>query len=74
VPMIPNTELVARYDTTKSLSLTTPTLVRVDRTTLGLVYYITNTFQFEGCYEFVTSSPNAPNSSNRFILQLSYGF
>lgn len=74
VPMIPSTELVARYDTAKSLSLSANTLDRTDRTTLGLVYYITNTFQFEGDYEFVTSSPNAPNSSNQLILQLSYGF
>ena len=44
-----------------------------DRNTLGCVYYITNTFQFEGDYEFVHSTDPA-QANNQLILQLSYGF
>ncbi len=68
VPMIPSTELVARFDTMRDgLQL------RTDRTTAGLVYYITNTLQFEGDYEWITSSDQT-QANNQFILQLSYGF
>jgi hypothetical protein len=67
-PMIPSTELVFRYDTVSD-GLGTKT----DRYTLGIVYYITNTFQFEGDYEFVTSS-DPTQANNQLLVQLSYGF
>jgi hypothetical protein len=66
-PMINNVELVARYDTVRD-GLGT----RTERETLGYVYYLTNTLQFEGDYEFLNSSD--PTQKNTLILQLSYGF
>jgi hypothetical protein len=69
VPYLSNLELVSRYDTANDAQGT-----KIDRTTVGYVYYISNTLLFEGDYEFVHSSgPNAipPNS---FVFQLSYGF
>lgn len=68
LPMINSLELVYRYDTVKD-GLGTET----DRNSLGCVYYITNTFQFEGDYEFVHSTDHA-QANNQLILQLSYGF
>lgn len=68
LPMINSLELVYRYDTVKD-GLGTET----DRNSLGCVYYITNTFQFESDYEFVHSTDHA-QANNQLILQLSYGF
>ncbi len=67
-PMVNSVELVYRYDQLND-GLGTGT----DRHTLGCVYYITNTFQFEGDYEFVHSTDRT-QANNQLILQLSYGF
>jgi gas vesicle protein len=67
-PMVNSLELVYRYDTLND-GLGTGT----DRNTLGCVYYITNTFQFEGDYEFIHSTDHS-QANNQLILQLSYGF
>jgi len=68
-PLINNVELVGRYDAADD-GLGTKT----DRYTAGGIYYFTNTFLFEGDYEFLNSTgPNALPSSD-LILQLSYGF
>jgi hypothetical protein len=67
-PMINNVELLYRYDRVND-GLGT----EEDRNTLGCVYYITNTFQFEGDYEFVHDTDHT-QANNQLILQLSYGF
>jgi hypothetical protein len=67
-PMIPSTELVFRYDTVSD-----GLGAKTDRYTLGVVYYITNTFQFEGDYEFVTPG-DSTQAKNLLLVQLSYGF
>ncbi|MGO9529492.1 MAG: hypothetical protein ACLP0A_18195 [Verrucomicrobiia bacterium] len=68
LPMINSLELVYRYDTVND-GLGTET----GRNSLGCVYYITNTFQFEGDYEFIHST-DPTQAKNQLILQLSYGF
>jgi hypothetical protein len=68
LPMINSLELVYRYDQVND-GLGTVT----DRNSLGCVYYITNTFQFEGDYEFVRST-DSTQAKNQLIVQLSYGF
>jgi len=68
LPLINSTELVARYDT-KNDGVGT----RVERYTLGYVYYITNALWFEGDYEFITSN-DPTQAKNNLIFQLSYGF
>jgi len=68
LPMINSFELVYRYDQVND-GLGTGT----DRNTVGCVYYITNTFQFEGDYEFVHST-DPTQANNQLIVQLSYGF
>jgi type II secretory pathway pseudopilin PulG len=68
LPMVNNLELVYRYDTVND-GLGTHT----DRNTVGCVYYITNTFQFESDYEFVQSN-DPTQANNELIVQLSYGF
>jgi len=67
-PMINNVELVYRYDQVNDAMGT-----GTDRNTVGCVYYITNTFQFEGDYEFVHST-DPTQAKNQLIVQLSYGF
>lgn len=67
LPGVNNMELVGRYDSVKD-GLEGPT----QRSTAGLVYYITNTLLFEADYEFLHSSD--PTLANQLILQLSYGF
>jgi phosphate-selective porin len=68
LPMINSVELVYRYDQVNDGLGTV-----MDRNTVGCVYYITNTFQFEGDYEFVRST-DLTQAKNQLILQLSYGF
>jgi hypothetical protein len=67
-PIINNLELVGRYDTVRNGLGTS-----VDRWTVGYVYYFSNTFLFEGDYEFVNSNDPTQNH-NAFVLQLSFGF
>ncbi len=69
LPFINNAELVNRYDT---LNDGMGTLT--DRYTVGGVYYLTNTLQFKGCYEFNRSVGPAAIPFNDYILELSYGF
>ena len=68
LPLINSTELISRYDTKRDDVLG----MRTERTTVGYVYYITNTLWFEGDYEFLNS--NDPAAKNNFVFQLSYGF
>jgi hypothetical protein len=68
LPLINSTELVARYDTKRDgLGL------RIERESVGYVYYISNTLWFEGDYEFVNSN-DPSQANNNLIFQLSYGF
>jgi hypothetical protein len=67
-PLINNLELVGRYDKINDGAGTI-----TDRYTVGYVYYISNTLQFMGDYEFIHS--NDPSQDhNRFVFQLAYGF
>ena len=66
--MVNSLELVYRYDKVNDGFGT-----KTDRHTLGCVYYITNTFQFESDYEFVQSN-DPTQANNELIVQLSYGF
>jgi hypothetical protein len=67
-PLINNLELVGRYDKINDGAGT-----KTDRYTLGYVYYISNTLQFMGDYEFVHSN-NSDQDHNMFVFQLAYGF
>ena len=67
LPVINDLELVGRYDTMQDgLGVTKK------RTTLGVIYYLMNTLQLEGAYEFCSSSDDS--LKNQFVVQLSYGF
>jgi hypothetical protein len=70
-PIIRNTELVARYDSLNDGMGTT-----TQRETAGMIYYFTNTFLFEGDYEFLNTNNSNPNQNptGNLILQLSLGF
>ncbi|HLH56500.1 MAG TPA: hypothetical protein VKY92_23140 [Verrucomicrobiae bacterium] len=67
-PVINNLELVGRYDTSRDNAAT-----RLERFTVGYVYYFTNTLLFEGDYEFINSNDPAQDH-DRFVFQLSFGF
>lgn len=68
LPVIKNTELVARYDSAHDGQG-----IRTRRTSVGYIYYITNALLFEGDYEFIRS--NQPGGQgNTLIFQLGYGF
>ncbi len=67
LPLINNIELVGRYDVSHD-GLGTQTR----RFTVGGIYYLSNTVLVEGDYEFLHS--NDPTQTDRFIIQLSYGF
>ena len=69
VPVLKDTELIARYDTVSDGMGT-----RTNRGTTGFVYYLTNTLWFEGAYEWTRSRGPNPAPSNEIIFQLSYGF
>jgi hypothetical protein len=66
-PFVNNIELVTRYDAKRDRGIHT------NRYTLGYVYYVTNTLQFEGDYEFHRSNDSGEDQ-NLFVFQLSYGF
>ena len=68
LPLMNNVEVVLRYDTARD-GLGT----KVDRWTVGYVYYFSSTLLFEGDYEFVNSNDPAQNH-NMFVFQLGYGF
>ena len=67
-PLLNNLELVGRYDRSHD-NLGT----KIDRYTVGYVYYLTNTLLFEGDYEFVNSN-DPEQDHNRLVFQLSFGF
>jgi hypothetical protein len=67
-PIFNNLELVGRYDTSHDNFGT-----KLERFTVGYVYYFTNTLLFEGDYEFIHSN-DPEQARNRFVFQLSYGF
>lgn len=68
-PLVNNLELVTRFDRVDD-GLGTKT----NRETIGYVYYLTNTLQFEGAYEFVDSRGPNKLPSDQWVFQLSYGF
>jgi len=68
LPILNNIEVIGRYDTAKD-----GLGISVDRWTTGYVYYFSNTFLFEGDYEFINSNDPAQNH-DAFIFQLSFGF
>jgi hypothetical protein len=71
LPVISNLELVGRFDSLNDGMGTT-----TQRETAGYVYYFTNTFLFEGDYEFIHANnfnPAAQPTSN-LVFQLSLGF
>ncbi|MGO8764496.1 MAG: hypothetical protein ACLQSR_05085 [Limisphaerales bacterium] len=74
LPIINNTELVARYDSLRDAYDSNDNAFdfNTQRYTAGFVYYITNTLFFEGDYEFFRS--NDPSQAGQLLLQLSYGF
>jgi hypothetical protein len=47
--------------------------MKMDRWTVGYVYYFSNTLLFEGDYEFVNSSDPA-QAHNVLVFQVGYGF
>ena len=69
LPLINNLELVSRYDTVDD-GLGT----RIQRETVGYVYYFTNTLLFQGDYEWLQSQGPNPLPSSQFVFQLAYGF
>ncbi len=74
LPLIPNTEVVFRYDTEDYDIGNLTSTAKSSRTfEPGLVYYITNTLWLKGSYEKTFHSGGVP-SDNEWILQLSYGF
>lgn len=69
LPLINNTELVARFDNLDDAQGT-----RTDRYTAGVVYYLSNVLQLKGDDEFLVSHGVAPLPPTSFIVELSYGF
>ena len=71
LPIIRNLELVGRYDSVNDGMGTT-----TQRETAGYIYYFTNTFLFEGDYEFENTNNANPGQqpTGNLILQLSLGF
>lgn len=67
LPLINDLELVGRYDIVHDGLGTSQ-----KRFTAGVVYYLTNTLQLEGAYEFASSSDNS--LADLVVFQLSYGF
>lgn len=68
LPLINNLELVGRYDTIHD-----GFGMKMDRWTVGYVYYFSNTLLFEGDYEFVHSS-DSTQAHNVLVFQVGYGF
>ena len=71
LPIIRNTELVARYDSLNDGFGTT-----TQRETAGFIYYFTNTLLLEGDYEWMNTNNLNPNQNptGNMIVQLSLGF
>jgi hypothetical protein len=67
LPGINTVELIGRYDWLRD-GLGT----RTRRSTVGAIYYLTNTLMFEGDYEFLHSTDTT--LANQLLLQLSLGF
>jgi hypothetical protein len=75
LPLINNLELVGRYDTTRNGFNSTQNDfgAKVNRWTVGYVYYFSNNLLFEGDYEFLNSNDPA-QGHNQLVFQLGYGF
>jgi hypothetical protein len=73
MPVISDIELVGRYDTEDNGLTGTPN-VKLQRYTIGYVYYLTNTLLLEGDYEFIHNEGTTPQPSNYLVFQVSYGF
>ncbi len=73
-PVINNVEMIGRYDRLHDVYDSNDNAFdyNVQRYTAGFIYYITNTFLFEGDYEFYHS--NDPSRADQLLLQLSLGF
>lgn len=69
LPLINNLELVGRYDKADDGLVGT----KVDRWTVGYVYYFSNTLLFQGDYEFLHSN-DPTQAHNLFVFQVAYGF
>ena len=69
LPLINNLELVSRYDTVDD-GLGT----KIQRETVGYVYYFTNTLMLEGDYEWLQSQGPKQAATSQYVFQLSYGF
>jgi hypothetical protein len=68
LPIINNLELVGRYDVSHDGFGT-----KLDRWTVGYVYYFSNTLLFQGDYEFLHSN-DPTQAHNRLVFQVAYGF
>jgi hypothetical protein len=68
LPLVNNLELVVRYDTTHD-----GFGMKMDRWTVGYVYYFSNNLLFEGDYEFLNSNDPTLNH-NQLVFQVGYGF
>jgi hypothetical protein len=68
LPIINNLELVGRYDVAHDGFGT-----KLDRWTVGYVYYFSNTLLFQGDYEFLHSN-DPTQTHNRLVFQVAYGF
>ena len=67
LPVINDLEVVGRYDT-----LHDGLGVNERRFSTGVIYYLMNTLQLEGAYEFAHSDDDS--LANQVVVQLSYGF
>lgn len=73
LPVISDIELIGRYDRENN-GLNGDPQVKLQRYTIGYVYYITNTLLFEGDYEFIDNLGTSAQPSNLLVFQASYGF
>ena len=70
LPIINNLELVGRYDVAHD-----GVGNKLDRWTVGYVYYFSNTLLFQGDYEFLHSNnPTQAPAHNMLVFQVAYGF
>jgi hypothetical protein len=72
-PIINDIELIGRYDRENN-GLSGSPQVKLQRYTVGGVYYITNTLLVEGDYEFYDNLGTSSQPSNFLVFQVSYGF
>jgi hypothetical protein len=73
LPFINDIELIGRYDRENN-GLSGDPQLKLQRYTIGYVYYLTNTLLFEGDYEFIDNLGTSQQPSNFMVFQVSYGF